>query len=218
MKRHTTLPHSIPSTTDPYDVGYQLGQKYRIWKNPNTNIDKITTTLVWGDLQSLTTYQHRQGFKDGYYNVPARKDFSMATKSLPSKKTLPSKDKKNTKQSAGGSKLPYINTVQFSGTLGKEPLASYTGTGKGIIKSSLALFIPGVGDEDNTMWFDLTYWLPDESDFEQDEVAVRFNDMVKGAKVVVTGRFTRRDFNDQYYYGVTVSDIVVNDTGSIHPF
>lgn len=112
------------------------------------------------------------------------------------------------KTSSSETREAYINEVQFSGRLGKEPEYFMTPSEKELAKSSLAVFNPG--DKEHSMWFDLAMWLneePTEKGPANLELFQQFLTMTKGEAVVVKGRLTMRVYNEKTYYTITLTDI-----------
>lgn len=100
----------------------------------------------------------------------------------------------------------YVNTVLFSGRLGKDPTYTATVNGKELLKSSFALFNPGNKDH-STMWFDLVMWLSEEKDNDNTEEFTGFSLMEKGQEVMLEGRLTMRMWEGKPYYTITIRHI-----------
>lgn len=110
--------------------------------------------------------------------------------------------------------VAYINRVEFSGRLGREPKHRFTPSGKELVNSSLAVLNPG-NDEQSTMWFDLTLWVNDGDDGKAPsnlDLVEAFLNMEKGRKVVAHGRLAFHSFVDKQgdshmVYTITLTDI-----------
>lgn len=108
----------------------------------------------------------------------------------------------------------YINRVEFSGRLGREPQHRFTPSGKELVTSSLAVFNPG-NNEQNTMWFDVMMWVNEEdTDKWKSNLGLveTFLNMEKGQEVVASGRLTFHSFVDKQgdshmVYTITLTDI-----------
>ena len=110
-------------------------------------------------------------------------------------------------------KAAYINTVAFSGRLGKDVEYQTTSNGVELAKSSIAVFNPGVKKEDehgHAMWFDLTLW-HNEQDTDKGKKNTHlfevFLEMTKGQEVTVEGRLTMRLWQEKPYYNINLTDI-----------
>lgn len=93
----------------------------------------------------------------------------------------------------------YINRVEFSGRLGREPEYKVLESGKELVSSSLATLNPGNYNED-TMWFELVMWLNEEATDKgpaNRELFETFLAMTKGAAVVARGRQSMRTYTDK---------------------
>lgn len=205
------------SKSDPYLHGYILGTLYYKWMeaNPPEKIETVIDSLKWEQKDTTwKTFLLRKGFREGYHtHIERITNMTQTARKPQNKKTMTVKARpvKPVKKVADR-KLPYHNKVTFSGNLGRDTEFSYTPSGKGLIKASMAIWLPGAGKgNDNTQWVELNYWLPERAeDIEEDALATVFYNMNKGDKVVVTGALTRREFNGNYYYGITVTEISYN--------
>lgn len=86
----------------------------------------------------------------------------------------------------------YINTVSFSGNLGKDPVIVYLEDGKYYVKSSLAVWLPNSDGVNHTQWFELILWKRDDVTYEDDMLAKMLLAAKKGNPVAVSGRLQKR--------------------------
>ncbi len=81
-----------------------------------------------------------------------------------------------------------MNKIFLTGTIGKEPEAQYTASGKYVCKNSLAVSV-GWGDKKTTNWYNLIVW------GDQGE---RFKSWIsKGSRVLIEGALELQEWKDK---------------------
>jgi single-strand DNA-binding protein len=94
------------------------------------------------------------------------------------------------------------NLVVIDGTLGRDPEAKFTTTGKAVTNFSVAVDNGWGESKKPPFWFSVVAW------GKLAETAAR--DLSKGSKVTVFGRLTTRKYTNKTGVEVTLTEIVAN--------
>lgn len=95
------------------------------------------------------------------------------------------------------------NLVILEGNVGKDPEVRFTQSGSKVVTYSLAVFRP-TKDKDNpaTDWFTIVCWGDQANSVEQN--------IHKGTRVLVEGRFQTRSYDDKDGKKVYVTELIQN--------
>lgn len=220
--------------TSPPTNPYELGQNYAIWKPGQSFEFVVSVALTLHTVENMIERYGATGvvikFVSGYNSVCpigganerlarlSKGDYTAMTtaaeKREAAKNARPvTPSSKNHEENTTG----YINSVTFSGTLGRDTELQFIPSGQEIAKNGLAVFNPGgKTDKEKTKWMDLECWLQetDTPKFKNNkELYDRFVEMEKGAKVVVTGSLKFRYWVDKTGKEHETVSITVKDIG-----
>ncbi len=112
------------------------------------------------------------------------------------------------------------NFAMLKGNVGKDPEVRTTQSGIKVATYSIAVYRPNPQDKEKPIadWFNVIAW--------RDQADIAVENIKKGSKVLVTGKFQTRSYQDKDGKTVYATDFVQdelflapgkhNDTGSIH--
>lgn len=101
------------------------------------------------------------------------------------------------------------NTCTMKGNVGQEPEVRMTANNVKVVTYSLAVYRPNPKDKDKpiTDWFNIVAW-GDQADLVEANVH-------KGTKLIVTGKFQTRSYDNKEGKKVTVTEFMQDDFGIV---
>ena len=154
--------------------------------------------------RSFDTREHADRIKENTAMTTTKKDTEKpltARERIEQAKAAQAQAAKNDPGAFEENKTGYVNTVSFSGNLGRDVEMQVIPSGSFLAKGSLGVFNPAVKEKEDkkrTKWFEVVMWEEDKNVTDQaarearDELFANFAEMKSGRKVVVTGRLTWR--------------------------
>ena len=191
--------------SEQYRLGFtQCYDEMRV--SHSKNVNQLTTHAISDEDEKI----YRQESEENIMANSTSTTDNKKDKTSANLRELAKQRAEQNKQESDAERQAYVNHCMFSGRLGKDVELSYTQTGKGILKSSLAVYMGGKGDEKITMWLELVLWEQSEDTDKyknNNELVERFLAMEKGEEVVAEGRLGKRSWEGKDYYSLTLENI-----------